>query len=397
MTDGSPPPTDGRRWHLAFWPVVILTSSLALSALHVLAATLHPDPVYWIGSRYDMVTTGLDRISALNDVESHKAKIVYFGDSTVAAYDGRLPLPTLTKKHLNTLRQRQWVEVANAAAPGGGITQVAFLADEVADFEPDLVIWQLSFFQFTDRWTSRNGAPELVGFVHAARLPELLMMPFQKFRLSLSDILLQQTIVRLGVHDVHRWLRESQLRFGHVRGFVEDALNPNHGRKPEARAQLIRGRGYMRRHVDMSVGNRYSAYGEQVHFGRTLDGLEPDDPKLQLLASGIRAFTRDGVDVLVYLNPTNLERIKSVGVFNEEGIATTVDAIRNVVEASGAHFLDMHDMLVDDAFADAAGHFRDDEARPVPRVVTTRVAEAVLPIIKARRQVEREAGAEASD
>jgi len=368
-----------------------------MSALHVLAANLYPDPVYWIGSRYDMVTTNLDRIASLNELESNKAKIVYFGDSTVAAYDGRLPLPTLTKKHLNTLRKRPWVEVANAAAPGGGITQVAFLADEVAAFEPDLVIWQLSFFQFTDRWTNRNGAPELVGFVHAERLPEILAMPFQKFRLSLSDILLQQAIVRLGLHDVHRSLRESQLRFGHMRALVEDALNPNRGRKPEARAQLRRGRGYMRRHIDASVANRYSAHGERVHFGRALDGLEPDDPKIQLLASGIRAFKDEGVDVLVYLNPTNLEHVRNVGVLDDEGIAKTVATIRNTVEANGAHFLDMHGMLGDQAFADAAGHFRDDDEKPVPRIVTTRVAEAMLPILKARREAEREASAEASD
>ena len=82
MTDGSPTPVGVRAWHLAFWPTFIVAGTLAMSALHVLAANLYPDPVYWIGSRYDMVTTNLDRIASLT-LPAHRQGLAGDDDSVV--------------------------------------------------------------------------------------------------------------------------------------------------------------------------------------------------------------------------------------------------------------------------------------------------------------------------
>jgi len=393
---------ESMRWHAAFWTMVLLTSTLVVSGLHRAASELYSEKVRWLGSRYDIIDRSLNRIYEIPTDSRHRS-IVFFGDSTVSQYDHGLALPYLTGAHLSQMRGRPWIKTLSAAAPGSGIVQYGFLADHVASYEPDLVIWQLSFFQFTDRWTARNGAPELVGFVHSERLPEIIAMPVQRYRLSLSDILLQQGIVRLGLHDAHGWLRESQMRFAHMIDLAEDALNPNRGRKPEARAQTLRGRGYMRRHMDMTLSKRYSAHGERVHFGRTLEGLDPDDAKLQLLRSGIRALTGDGIDVLVYLNPTNVDHLRHTGVSYEAGLQRTVNEIRRAAEESGAHFLDLHEMLEDPDFDDAAGHFLEDEIQTVPQRVSARIAEAALPILlerergeeQGRREAEREGAREA--
>jgi hypothetical protein len=365
--------------------VAIAAALGAILGLHELAGRIHPEPLMWLGQRYDTVDLGLSRIHTLPDEPDRRA-VVYFGDSTVAEYEKGPPLPRLTAMQLNQRRGRPWVRMLNVSAPGAGIVQYGFLADHVASFEPDLVIWQLSYFQLTERWTTRNGAPELVGFVAGSRLPEIILLPVEHYGLSLADILLQQAIVRLGLHDLHAWMRQGQLRFGHVIERAEDVLNPNRGRKPEARARRQRGRRYMLRHMDMELRKRYSAYGERVHFGATLDGLDDDHPKLALLRSGLRALTGRGIDVLVYLNPTNLDHLEATGAGGGEGLRRTTRAIERVVAESGAHFLDLTRLLDDADFADAAGHFVEDDEQTVPLRITARIAEAAWAILLERER-----------
>ncbi len=378
-----------RRWHLRFWPVALAAALGAWLALDHAASALYTENVNWLGQRYDTVDAALGHSLGAGR-RSRRMAVVYFGDSTVAEYEEGPALPQLTALQLDRMYGRPAIEMVNASAPGAGILQYAFLADRIAAYEPDLVIWQLSFFQFTDRWTAKNGAPELVGFVDAARLPEILAMPIEAFRLSLSDLLLQQAIVRLGLHDLHLRVRTSQLRFAHLIDLAEDALNPNRGRKPEARAQAMRGRKYMKRHqLKGSELARYSAYGERVHFETTLDGLDPAHPKLALLGSGIRALRARGVDVLVYLNPANVEHLRKVGVLDEAGLHRTVDAIEATVSSSGAHFLDLHELLADEHFRDRAGHFVEDEIQTIPRRVTKEVAKAAREILIERKKASR--------
>ncbi len=374
-----------KRWHIAFWPIAFVAAIGTWFALDRAAGALYPDDVSWQGHRFDIIDEAVGRALARGRV-GERASIVFFGDSTVASYEQGLALPALTAKQIGRLAREPKVKMINASAPGAGILQYAFLADRVAAYEPDLVIWQLSFFQFTDRWTARNGPPELVGFVDGDRLPEILSMPIEVFRLSLADLLLHQAIVQIGLHDLHGSVRTSQLRFAHLVELAEDRLNPNRGRKPEARARTMRGQGYLVRHVlPNSRPPRYSAYGERIHFETTLEGLDEDHAKLALLGSGIRALTESGTDVLVYLNPTNIEHLRELGILNTVGLQRTIDLIRAAVATSGGHFLDLHDLLGDAEFRDPPGHFVEDETQTVPRRVALPIAEAAREILLRRR------------
>lgn len=378
---------DARRWHAGFWPALAVSAALATAGLFVAAKWIWPPSVYWLGMRYDLLDQQVARIARPRTLGGPGQRVVYLGDSTVSSYEKGDPLPARSERMLKHLLGERRIEVVNGAAPGAGVTQYAFLSDVVAGYQPDLVVWQISFFQLTDRWTRENGAPELVGFVDADRLPALLAMPFERYRLSLADILLQQSIARLGLHDLHTLVREAQIRFGHIRDVAEDALDPNaRGNKPEKRAQLLQRQSYLGRHREPGPRVRYSAHGERVHFEDTLEGLDEDDPLLRLLGWGIRPLTERGIDVLVYLNPTNIENLERVGVYDEAGLARTVDALRATVESNGAHFLDLHAMLSDEAFLDAAGHFDENEHLDAPRFVVSQVSEAMLPILKARRE-----------
>jgi len=294
-------------------------------------------------------------------------------------------LPRLT---LAMLRRRHGFErayVADLSSPGSGVDQYAFFTDRIADARPDLVIWQLSIFHFTDRWTARNGAPELVGFVDAGRVRDVLALAYERLGLRLDVILLRQAIVRLGLHATHRDFRRSQLRISSLREQLEEWLNPNRGRRPEQRAIEFRQLQTLLAHVDEVRPDRYSAKGERLQFESTLEGLDSNDVRLDLLRSGIDSLRRRGIDVLGYMNPTNLDNLKRVGVYDEAAIATTLDRIRMAVEESGAHWLDLHALLEDEDFSDGAGHLVDDETHAVPLRVAREVAAAAGAILQDRR------------
>lgn len=361
-----------------------MATVVAVVGLWQIAVTYHPEHIRWLGERYDNTERSISRLRDL-PANQPRQTIVFFGDSTVSQYDHGPSLPILMAQSLNLSKRFPWVKVASVAAPGSGITQNGFLADHIAETRPDVVIWQLSYFQFTDRWTSQNGTPELVGFVHAERLPEILMMPLERFKLSLSDVLLQQAIVRLDLHWVHRRIRKTQLRFGRMRETVEEALNNNTGRRPEKRAQTMRGTGYMRRHFGPVIRNRYSIDGERMHFGETLAGIEPDHAKLRLFRSSVARLVDAGSDVIVYMNPTNFDHLRAIGLEHEAALDLVLQEIERSATESGARFLDLTELLRDEDYEDAAGHFIEDEDQTVPRRVANAIAEEAKPILEARR------------
>jgi len=54
------------------------------------------------------------------------------------------------------------------------------------------------------------------------------------------------------------------------------------------------------------------------------DGAELDHPVLQMLAAVIDTFRGRGVEVLLYVTPTNVEHQERVGIDTRGGIAVTV-------------------------------------------------------------------------
>jgi hypothetical protein len=52
--------------------------------------------------------------------------------------------------------------------------------------------------------------------------------------------------------------------------------------------------------------------------------------------------------------------------------------VRQVVVASGASLLDLHDLLPDAAYSDAAGHLSVDAPLDAPPIVAERIAQALL-------------------
>lgn len=376
-----PTPARSRVWHLVFWPTLITTAACAMWGLHVLSRTLDDGPLYWLGERLDVLRKPLHRIAYAREIDLGP-RVLYLGDSTVSEYERGKGLTNLTRLELRRTHGHDEIQLASLAGPGSGVDQYALLADRIADSRPDLVIWQISYFQFTDRWTSMNGAPELVGYVDPERLSEILDLPYERLGMSLSDIILHQGIVRLGLHRVHRRLRKSQMRFARLRPQLEEALNPNKGRSPEARAKTLRARKYLLRHIDQTLRNRYTELGERMHFESSLSGLEPDEVRLQLLRSGISALRREGIEVLVYMNPTNFDHLRNLGIYDERGIAQTLEEIRRVTDETGAHFIDLSELLRDEDFVDAPGHFLVDDENTVPRKVAREVAAAANRILR---------------
>ena len=70
----------------------------------------------------------------------------------------------------------------------------------------------------------------------------------------------------------------------------------------------------------------------------------------------LERFEKEGIDVLVFVPPHNLEHIATLDIEYEPGLASTLQAIERVVENHGSRLLDYHAVAPDGAFRDELDH-----------------------------------------
>jgi hypothetical protein len=88
--------------------------------------------------------------------------------------------------------------------------------------------------------------------------------------------------------------------------------------------------------------------------------LDPAHPVLAMLSGAIAHFSERGISTLVYVNPINVEHLVAVGIRPSDALARSLQSIETTVEQAGGKFADLHALLPDVAFRDAAGHFGGD-------------------------------------
>ena len=138
--------------------------------------------------------------------------------------------------------------------------------------------------------------------------------------------------------------------------------------------------GYFKNLVFSKNGRHLSARGVHDRFGPALTGADPDAPVLTILGAAIRIFREHGIDVVVYVNPTNVEHMEAIGAAQPEGLAHTLASIEIVAQEAGAGFVDLHRILSDADFRDPAGHLSVKGGRDGP----LRLAEHLAPTLVTR-------------
>ena len=135
--------------------------------------------------------------------------------------------------------------------------------------------------------------------------------------------------------------------------------------------------------------DRFSPAWVDRLYGAALAGVDRGHPSLQTFAALLHRFDRLSIPVVVYIAPINVEYMTSLGRVEEQQLAKTIDAIGTVVQQNGGVMVDLHDLLPDGAFIDAAGHFTHEGRYDGPSLIAARLAPLLVQQVAHRDNVRR--------
>ena len=252
-----------------------------------------------------------------------------------------------------------------------------FLADEIADAQPDIVIMPLNLASLGRPWRNSFSRPELAGWIRPTRLTEALDLPLHWIGLTTDRLLLYVGMVQTGLFPTWRYVTRDQARTGTARELIEERTAGFFAGWPEERVREARKLYRLRAYMDLPR-KRYAAPLLRTHWGAALDGVNEDNPVLQALGAAVRRLHAADISVIVYVVPINVEHIEAKGLLDAAGVRQTLDSAQHVVRSSGGTFVDLHDLFPDHGFRDAAGHFQTNEEFDGTRQVANALAPFVI-------------------
>lgn len=338
-------------------------------SLHALDVAATADPV--VGS--SLLLALAPPLASLRSAaaQSDARQIVFLGDSLSISTTGIAePVPTQLRQELERARG-PGAALHSLAALGTGPFDYYFLTDEIIAAGADEVVIALSLNAFGESFR-QLGRKQVSGLVHPSQLALAGTLPLHFIGLNYDDLLMNVLIVQSGGLGLWHTLAVEQARFGAARSDLARWLGERFGQRGPQAFQLGR-YTYDRQRTRVSGLDRYTADSERRHYGPVLVHLEPDHPVLAMLGAATRRLHGAGVSTLVYVNPVNVDHLESVGIAPSEELAKSLALIRSTVEGAGGTFLDLHALLPDAAFRDAAGHFGGKEVNG-PAAIAAAVA-----------------------
>jgi hypothetical protein len=302
--------------------------------------------------------------------DSGAPRLAFLGDSiSIGVLEGGLTVPGALDRDLGGA-----FEVHSLAALGLGPFDYYFLADRIAEARPDQVVIAFSLQSLGASFRSL-AREDLSGWVAPARLPEVALAQTHWIGLHTDELLMNAAIVNVLGAELWRRLLVEQARVGVARKQLVHWLGEAVGRDGPRLFELAWGVNEAKRtRTGDPSRERYNAVAERSHYGPALDGLEEEHAVLQALAGTEDVLRRAGIRTLVYVNPVNVEHLDSLGLLADDGLSRSLAAIEAVVRSRGGDFLDLHALLPDAAFRDAAGHLGPPAAPDGPEKVAAAVA-----------------------
>jgi hypothetical protein len=323
--------------------------------------------------------TGLEALAApREDPQTHR--VAFLGDSiSISVRGGALSTPRALRSRLE-----DGVELHSLAALGTGPFDHYFLVDEIVEARPDQVVvaFSLQSFGAVFRSLSRE---RLSGWVAPERLASVALGPIHWIGLTVDELLLNRGIVGVRGAEMWRQLLVQQARLGAARDELASWLSARLGGSGHQAFEMASFANERRRTRMEGDRDRYAADAERNHYGPLLQRLDGDHPVLVVLGRTLSRLNEAGIPVLVYVNPVNVEHLAALGLLEDGSLDESLATIEAVVRRSGAGYLDLHDLLPDAAFRDAAGHL----GTPEDPESTDRLAGKVAPRIEAVRAAAR--------
>jgi hypothetical protein len=289
--------------------------------------------------------------------------VVLVGDSTLMAAKGmrRPRVQTLTGRVRLALEKYgehgERLRLKTFCMPGLGPTGMYYATQTIIDAKPERVVLSLNLRGFNDLAVRTFSYAEGAGWLGAKQLPHALTLPLFASGLTADRLLFYNALVASGATPVWRDVRQLQARAFKLHAPVSRWADAQIG--GSGYATMISDVGYARlaRHlVDVDGLPRNTRPTVEQILGPVLDGLSPDHPNLRLLAAVLARFRAAEIPVLVYLEPFNVQYVRSLGI-SLERLPRSVRTIRRVVEGVGAELADLHAALPERAFRDDGDHY----------------------------------------
>ncbi len=327
-----------------------------------------------------------DRVEAYleHPLREGQYRVAFLGDSMVVSYPTSHQIPAMVQRQVRRLRRgAPGAVVHNLGLAGTGVYDYYFMADVVGRLEPDLIIIAFNLTSTSRDFQAAFSRPELAGWVSVRRIAESLFLPVNWIGLTADRLFLYKGVVASGGFD--RWveLNEEQMRVAEARAQLEAsvATRDAEGMSAEERFRKRRGFWLMARN-NAEGGKRHTAHATRNHLGAALDGLDADHPVIETLGAVVRTYRERGADVLVYLNPVNVEHAASLGLLDRERLDQSVRVASEAVTRSGGHIVDLHALFPDTGFRDRSGHFTYEGEINGPRALASKLAPTVVELMK---------------
>jgi hypothetical protein len=310
------------------------------------------------------VQRSLERVRAARE-RGETGQMLVLGDSMLLPGSGERPGRTLSERLARLLRPgTARAPIHTIAVPGGSYTTFYFFAGEIAASRPEQVVIELNPAAFAKTWRTGNWArTDLVGWLGAERVPEALTLPLERLAITTDELLWKVACVELGAAPVWAWLQRQQLGVAALRDRASKSLSVSTGWRARLKLQFGASMGRLGRERLKTTPPRMSAEGHRNLHSDALAGIPSGDVSIELLAATVRELSEAGASVFVYITPINVEHMRGLGLYDEQGFRTTARHNEQAVVAAGGRFLDLHDLLPDAAFRDAPGHLTNE--RPV--------------------------------
>ena len=276
--------------------------------------------------------------------------VAYLGDSTALSGKGyKYTIPGRLDAELK--KRDEPVRLISLADAGLGPIDYYLLASELIQAEPAAIVVSLNLASLSSIWVSRSSHPEFASVIGLERWPETFGLPLAASGLTADRLLLYPGLQAMGLSSSWRQLVDYQARVLAGWRALENRLDGAYG--PLATHRLaVFARDAAEKKTEGAV-----RLMQQARYGKMIEGLDPGDPSLQVLGLALEDWHLAGIPVLLLIIPVNVELFESLGIANAEGLRQTSRGLAEIAQATGAHFLDLHDLLPAISFADALWAF----------------------------------------
>ncbi|HEX4340232.1 MAG TPA: hypothetical protein VH062_30195 [Polyangiaceae bacterium] len=305
-------------------------------------------------------------------------KVAMMGDSMIFTEWPGTSMPSWVQRELDSRQDaahRSGVHVLSWAAWGPAPEYC--MVDDIAKAKPDLLVLEVNLRLLGPAPLGIVSYTELSGHIANSRIPEAAMLPLSHAGITMSRLLFYRLIV-LTKHERHfSDILQRQAMLFNVRGPLEEWLDEKTKSRQFAARKWAWGLALSGRLLEEgTTRSRDNKQHALDALGDVIGGIGEGHPRLVVLGAMIRDFEKQGIPVLVWVSPINVEHLKKLGL-PTDGIGRSMQTIRKVVEGNGARLVDLHRLLPDDAFVDSGDHYTREGYPNGAEVVGRALGEAV--------------------